>query len=211
MARWGSRSILSSGRVAYLGMMRAPSIRPADERGAISVTGVLLLAALAALVYAVLGATVTDPDTYGDVPIPSKSTLELPGSETELALAIPSATTLSQFPPPDLRISVGQPGEEPLRVDARGGEEVGQDGYSLRRVAVVFPPVAGAYTVEVTSEQAAAVGGRLLLGEGTTGAIGARFERIGELITGPFGILAIVLVVLAMLLPSFQRALRDNR
>lgn len=176
-----------------------------------SVTAVLLLAALGALVYAVLGATVTDPDTFGDVPIPSKSTLELPGSEIELALAVPSGAALGQVPPPDLQISVGQPGQEPLRVDPRGGEEAEQDGYMVRRVAVVFPPAAAAYTVEVTSEQAAVVRGRLFLGEGKTGAIGARFERVGELITGPFGILAIVLFALAMLLPSFRRALHDNR
>jgi hypothetical protein len=78
-------------------------------------------------------------------------------------------------------------------------------------VAAVFPSAEGIYEIDVESDAAAAVGGRLMIGQGTTGAIGARFEKIGELITGPFGILAIVLIVLALLLPSFQRAVRNNR
>jgi hypothetical protein len=98
-----------------------------------------------------------------------------------------------------------------LRVDARGGEETTEDGYTIRPVAAVFPTSAGPYEVDVVSSEAALAGGRLMIGEGKTGAIGTRFERIGELITGPFGILAGVLVLIAILLPSFQRALRDNR
>jgi hypothetical protein len=190
--------------------MPAPSKRLAEERGAVSVTAVLLLAAAAALAYAILGATVTDSDTYGSAAIPSKTSVDLPGGEVELSIAVPAGASLTPFPPPDLRISVGQPGQDPLRVDARGGEEVEEDGYIIRPVAAVFPSQ-GAYEIDVTSNTAAAVGGRLLIGEGTTGAIGTRFERIGELITGPFGILALILLVLALLLPSFQRALRNNR
>jgi hypothetical protein len=192
--------------------MRPPAAasRPASERGAVSVSAILLIAAAAALAYAVLGATVTDPDTYGTVAIPSKSTAELPGTEVELSLAVPEGASVSN-PPTDLRIGVSQAGHDPLRVDARGGEEVTEDGFTIRPVAAVFPPTTGAYVVDVASPEAALAGGRLMIGEGKTGAIGTRFERIGELITGPFGILALVLIATALLLPAFGRALRNNR
>lgn len=185
--------------------------RLGSQRGAVSVTAILLVAGAAALIYAVLGVTVKKSDSYGDVPIPSRSTAELPGGEVDLSLAIPAGAALPQVPPPDLRISVRRPGGDPLRVDSRGGDAEEEDGYSVRRVAAVFPPDEGSYEVEVTSNAAAAAGGRLRIGEGATGAIGARFERIGDLITGPFGILGLVLVALALLWPSFQRALRAQR
>jgi hypothetical protein len=171
---------------------------------------ILLIAASAALLYAILGATVTDPDSYGTVPIPSESSVELPGQETEISLAFPAAAAAAVLPS-DLRISIAGADGTALRVDARGGESYEQDDLSIRPVAAVFPPAAGAYEVRVTSEQAAGRSGQLMFGEGPIGSIGARFERLGELVTGPFGVLAGVLLLIAVLLPPFRRAVARQR
>lgn len=105
------------------------------------VSVILLLAAAAALLYAVLGATVTDPDTYGTVPIPSDSLVELPGRETEISLATPA--DVAGGLPGDLGISVTGPDGAPLRLDARGGAGYAQDDFAIRPVGAVFPPTRG--------------------------------------------------------------------
>jgi len=169
------------------------------------VSVILLIAAAAALLYAILGATVTDPDSHGTVPIPSDSLVELPEGETEISLATPVAAAAGL--PGDLRVSVAGEDGVALTVDARGGEEYEQDDLAVRPIGAVFPAAAGAYEVNVTSEEAAGRGSQLMFGEGPVGTIGARFERIGELITGPFGILAGALLLVAVLLPPFRRAL----
>ncbi len=168
------------------------------------------IAAAAALLYAILGATVNDADSYATVPIPSDALVELPGGETEISLATPVAATGGL--PADLRIAVvGQDGVA-LDVDARGGED---ESRTIRGpsscAAVRRPSGAGTYEVTVTSDAAAARGSQLMFGEGPVGTIGARFERLGELVAGPFGILAGVLLAVAILLPPFRRALARQR
>ena len=115
-------------------------------------------------------------------------------------------------PPADLRILVRdlETGEL-LQVNSNGGDQSTEGDEILRPVARVDPPGAGVYEIRVTGSTGAALAPQIAFGESPIGAVGDRFSKLGELISGPYGILAGALLLAAMLAPSVRRALQSAK
>lgn len=179
-----------------------------SERGAVSVTGILVLAVVGVLAYALFGAVATDPDRYGRVAIPSNSWVSLPDAETGIGIVKRNGANGAEArAPSDLRIQVIDPKtEEPVRVDARGGGQTGS-GESRWQIAAIDPPSSGIYQVIVTtSEPASGVGpAALSFGQSPVGAVGDRFSEVGDLVIGPVGAIIALALLLIALRPRFQR------
>lgn len=178
-----------------------------SERGAVSVSGLLVLAVVGVLAYALFGAVATDPDRYGRVAIPSNTWVSLPDAETGIGVVKRPGGGAGARAPADLRIQVIDPKtNEQVRVDARGGGQTGS-GESRWQIAAIDPPSSGLYQVIVTtSEPASGVGpAALSFGQSPVGAVGDRFSEVGDLVIGPVGaIIALALLLLAMR-PRFRR------
>jgi len=178
-----------------------------SERGAVSVSGLLVLAVVGVLAYALFGAVATDPDRYGRVAIPSNTWVSLPDAETGIGVVKRPGGGAGARAPADLRIQVIDPKtNEQVRVDARGGGQTGS-GESRWQIAAVDPPSSGIYQVIVTtSEPARGVGpAQLSFGQSPVGAVGDRFAEVGDLVIGPVGAIAGLILLLLMLRPRFQR------
>lgn len=182
-----------------------------SDLGAVSVSLLLWLAVAGVLLYALFGASGGDADRFGEVPVPGAAILELPGGEVELSYTerITAAGAEVQ-PPADLRVTVVSTAtRQAVEVDARGSSQGEQDGRVVRLFGSVNPPAAGTYEVRATSTQAAGrADPRLAFGDSPFGAIGDRLSRVGDLLTGPLGILLAALVIMAVLAPRAQRILR---
>lgn len=185
----------------------------AAEDGAVSVSTVLVLAAVAALLYAVFGAATGDPDRYGRVPVPTAGAVpvKLPSTPTDISYMEPDQGGSSTLVlPRDLLVIVTPAGsKQPLPLNSRGGSSSSSGGDLTRAVAEVNPPTAGVYEVEVKSKQAL---GRpspeVGFGESPLSAAGDRLSNVGDLVTGPYGIAAGVLLVGALVAPTVQRSLK---
>lgn len=185
----------------------------AAEDGAVSVSTLLVLAAVAALIYAVFGAATGDPDRYGRVPVPTAGAVpvNLPSTPTDISYLEPEqggSSTLSA--PGDLLVRVTPAGtKQPLPLNSRGGSSSSSGGDLVRPVAEVNPPAAGVFEVEVKSKQALGRSSpEVGFGESPLSAFGDRLANVGDLITGPYGIAAGVLLMGALVAPSLQRSLK---
>lgn len=185
--------------------------RVAAQDGAVPVSVLLVLAALAALIYAVLGAATGDVDRYGRVPVPSSAVLTLPKASTDITYIEPDGGAGGELAvPQDLRITVSPVGAQgSLELNSRGGESSTEGSERVLRVAEVRPPAAGAYRVQVRSKDAVSrPSPQLAFGESPLSAFGDRVANVGDLVTGRYGILAGVLLVGALVAPPVQRAIR---
>jgi hypothetical protein len=184
----------------------------AAEDGAVSVSILLVLAAVAALIYAVFGAATGDVDRYGRVAVPSTTALNLPKGSTDISYIEPDrgGGGGNLAVPRDLLVVVKPFGsEEPLELNSRGGDTATEGGERIQRIAEVRPSVAGGYEVQVRSKGAASrPNPQLAFGESPLSAFGDRISNVGDLITGRYGILAGVLLVGALVAPPVQRAVR---
>jgi hypothetical protein len=200
------RSVMSFACLHRIGRRAAVA-----EDGAVPVSVLLVLAALAALIYAVFGAATGDVDRYGRVPVPSSAVLHLPEASTDISYVEPDSGGGGELTlPQDLLIRIAPVGSDrPLELDSRGGETDTQGAEQIRRVAEVRPPGAGAYKVQVRSKDAASrPTPQLAFGESPFSAFGDRLANVGDLITGRYGVLAGVLLIGALAAPPVQRALR---
>lgn len=183
----------------------------ASEDGAVPVSILLVLGALAALIYAVLGAATGDVDRYGRVPVPASAVLNLPKASTDISYIEPDSGVGGELVvPEDLTIRVTPVGSErPLDLNSRGGDTSIEGSERVQRLAEVRPPGAGAYRVQVRSKDAASrPTPQLAFGESPLSAFGDRLANVGDLITGRYGVLAGVLLIGALAAPSVQRAIR---
>ncbi len=182
-----------------------------QEAGAISISAVLLIGAVLILIYALLGASNGDPDKYGRAPIPSTARLTLPAEEIDISYAeVTAARDIPVQPPSDLRVVVRevQTGA-PVAINARGGSQSEVSGEAVSPILAVRPPAEGVYEVEsISNEAAGRRGPALLFGESPVGAVGDRFAKAGDLIASKYGGAAAILLLLAAMAPSFQRALK---
>lgn len=181
--------------------------RLAAERGAIPISVLLMVAAGAVLVYAALSAGSGDPNRYGRLAVPSKSVVSLPAAEVEISYAqvVPPGGTAAPLPE-DLRITVTDTETRlPVTVNSSGASESTVDGELLRPFARVDPPGAGPYEIKVEARPSLSKPGQLALGESPIGAVGDRLSALGDEITGPYGIIAGVLLVAAFVVPPLRR------
>lgn len=185
-------------------------LRP-DQSGAVSISLLLWLAVAGVLLYALFGASSGDIDRFGRVSVPGSAFLDLPGGESDISYVEDAATAGSDVQAPtDLRVLLisTQTGVG-IEVDSRGGNPSEQDGEVVRPYGAVNPPSEGLYEVRVTSNEAATrPNPQLAFGDSPFGAIGDRLSRVGDLITGPFGVLLGALVIAAIVAPRAQRILR---
>jgi hypothetical protein len=181
--------------------------RLSAERGGIPISVLLVIAAAVVLVYAALSASSGDPDRYGRLAVPSNSLVELPSAEVQISYAqvVPAGAAAGPLPT-DLRVIVTDPDTgEPLTVNSSGAEERTEEGEVFRPFARVDPPGAGTYEIQVTAKPSLDKPGQLALGESALGAVSDRFSKLGDEITGPYGVIAGVLLVAAFLVPYLRR------
>lgn len=200
------RSVMSAACLHRIGRRAAVA-----EDGAVPVSVVLVLGALATLIYAIFGAATGDVDRYGRVPVPSSAVLNLPNASTDISYIEPDSATGGELALlQDLFIVITPVGsEQPLELNSRGGDTTTQGGEQIRRVAEVRPSAAGAYEVRARSKSAASrPTPQLAFGESPLSAFSDRLSNVGDLITGRYGILAGVLLIGALAAPSLQRSLR---
>ena len=182
--------------------------RLAAENGGIQISVLLALAAAGVLIYAALSATSGDPDRYGRLAVPSNTLVELPAAEVEISYvqAEPSDGAAATPPPSDLGIAVIDPEtSEPITVNSYGGSESTEAGEVLRPIARVDPPGSGQYEIKVSASPPAKLG-QLALGESPIGAVGDRLSNLGDQVTSRYGIIAGLLLLLAILAPRVRRA-----
>ncbi len=183
--------------------------RLAAETGGIQISVLLALAAAGVLIYAALSATSGDPDLYGRLAVPSNTLVELPAAEVEISYVQPEPAdgAAAAPPPPDLRIAVVDPEtREPITVNSYGGSESTEAGEVLRPIARVDPPGSGQYEIKVSASPSAAKLGQVALGESPIGAVGDRLSNLGDQVTSRYGIIAGLLLLLAILGPRVRRA-----
>ena len=75
----------------------------------------------------------------------------------------------------------------------------------LRPIARVDPPGSGQYEIKVSASPPAKLG-QLALGESPIGAVGDRLSNLGDQVTSGYGIIAGLLLLLAILAPRVRRA-----
>lgn len=185
---------------------------PNSESGLIGVGTVIAIGIAAFFVYLLLGAFEGDSDSFGGVPVPSTSLVELPDGEIDLFYAegvTGIEENLSLVQPDDLSYALTLAGGVSVRIDSRGGEVERTDDGVARVVAAAFVPEEGTYEVRVESQEVAGrIRPQLTFGQGPFGAVKERFESVVDELNGPTGIAAAAALGLLFLLPMMQRAMR---
>lgn len=161
-------------------------------------------------VYLLLGAFEGDSDSFGEVPIPSTTSVELQGGEVDLFYAEQvqgSQESPSLAVPPDLGYTITAMNGESVRIDTRGGDVETTDSGVARVVAAAFVPDDGTYSVRVTSDEAARRSApALTFGQSPFQAVAERFDGVVDELNGPTGIAAAAALGLLFLLPMLRRA-----
>ena len=140
-----------------------------------------------------------DTDRDGRVPVPGSAVLELEPGEVDLFYAedIDLGDTGSLSPPRDLAVRVAPVGGAPLEIRLRSGQEVSGDGGTATLIGSIDVVESGPYEVTTQSADAASRSvPEVTLGVSPFDLIGDRLGDVLDVIFGPVGLIALVVLLL---------------
>lgn len=161
---------------------------------------IVVIAGFGVAVFIGLGFLGGDTDRDGRVAVPGAAALELPAGEVDLFYAedVNLGDSEELSPPRDLELRVVDPAGEPLAIRRRSGQQVGGGGGTATLIGSIDVPAAGAYEISTRSTEAASRAvPEITLGESPFDQVGERAGDVADVIIGPLGIAALVLLILA--------------
>ncbi len=181
-----------------------------DEGGFISASLAIGIALVALIIYIVSAGFSGATDQFGSVPVPGKSTIELPKGTIDIYYAEgtdPDAG-IDLVVPSDLKYTVFDPPNTYVHVEIRGGEGSKETDNGLATViGEMKTPFEGTYTIESESNDAQQrITPALTFGEGKFDAIKDRLDDVIDTLKGPVGILALLVIVILIFIPRYRRA-----
>lgn len=183
-----------------------------DEGGFISASAAIGIALVALIIYIVAAGFSGATDQFGSVPVPGKSSIELPKGTIDIYYAEgadPDAG-IDLVAPTDLKYTVLHPPNTYIDVTVRGGEGSKETDDGLATVVgEIKTPVEGTYTIDAESDDAQQrITPALTFGEGKFDAIGDRLDDVIDTLKGPVGILALLVIAILIFIPRFRGARR---
>jgi len=184
--------------------------RLSDEGGFISAGAAIGIALIALIVYIVAAGFSGATDQFGSVPVPSKSSVELPKGTVDVYYAegVDPDSGIALVVPADLKYTVTDPEGNFVQVDTRGGEDAKDTDNGLAMlVGELDAPAEGTYTVESDSTDAQQrITPALTFGEGPFAAMKDRLDDVISSLKGPIGILVLLVIVMLIFIPRYRRA-----
>ena len=188
--------------------------RLTDERGFISASLAIGIALVALTIYIVSAGFSGATDQFGSVPVPGDTSIELPKGTIDIYYSEgtdPDAG-IDLVVPSDLKFRVVHPPNTYVDVTVRGGEGTKETDNGLATVVgEMKTPFEGNYTIQAESDDAQQrITPSLTFGEGKFDAIGDRLDEVIDTLKGPVGILALLVIVILIFIPRYQRAKRKR-